>query len=660
MEDRDAKFQLFGEFQQAPKKPDIGRYISQFFTSDQLKEGFEQAHRSIPVASSSTPLMAGFVSLTAMEKRIYKIHDEFYDKLATRKLDEKFYVFDLTSTPTYKTLKGIDQEIESLKKFIIGNVDINIYSNEAEIFASSIIDLVTQLTKIFGSLILEYLLADNDNIYINIESMHGGNHAELADRYRRLKRHFNYYVKKAVSESTDLVFNNSVKSNKLPPYLSLLSSNESFDFYYNLLKNHDGDFVNETIKYFTSGPRAGYLEPLKFLNLWHKQWVYFEANWDRPYSVVEILKSLRLSEEQKHVLFGFILKFYGGYPVQRISANSASALRFLERAFLSYPGNSPEKMYALHPSNEFVPPYLSEDNNITFKYPNEEIQSLSAKNGLDFYFNVDNIPNSELVFQTFDFFESGPRKGTFTPLGFLNLLREQECFVRRNLSGKVNSTLDVLKSLPLDDEQKHILFGFMLKWKGGYPIQVFDADEKIFYQLLENEFLSYPEQTPEKEFCSKKWIESQYKNISNKLVSNTLELYSTASDDKFQKRPESLAVEDQKVSDQIVAGLEKFGLQQFVNQSGHKYEKIIRLVTSNNLPYIIALLSEIKFLQYAQKEYAGGIATKLHRKLANLFGVNERTIKGNMNVLSPRSDDSKKRYTSYLHLEKVKSDLIGA
>ncbi|MCF0053451.1 hypothetical protein LXM25_25490 [Dyadobacter sp. LJ53] len=651
-EDREAKFQFFQQFQQAPKKPDIGRYISQFFTSDQLKEGFEQAHLKIPVASSSTQVMASFASLTDMEKRIYEIQDEFYDKLATRKLDEKFYVFDLTSTPIYKTLKDIDQEIESLKKFIIGNTDINIYTKEAEIFASSIIGLITQLTKISGSFILAFLVEDNNNIYIDIESMHGGNHAELADRYRRLKRHFNYYVKKAVSESADLVFNNSVRSNKLSPYLSSLSSKESLDFFYNLLKDHDGDFVSDTIKYFTSGPRAGYLEPLNFLNLWHKQWAYFEANWDKPYSVVETLKSLRLSEEQKHILFGFLLRFYGGYPIQHISANSASALRFVERAFLSYPKNSPEKVYALHPSHELIPPYLSRNNNVTFKYSEEEIQSLSSKNSLDFYFNVNNIPNSELVFQTFDYFESGPRTGTFTPLGFLNLLWEQEGFARRNLSGKVNSTLDVLKSLPLDDEQKHILFGFMLKWKGGYPIQVFDADEKIFYQLLENEFLSYPKQTPEKKFCSKEfWISSQQNqtspsNFTTKKLADQAESFS--SDDKYQTEQEHLKQE-----------LYKHRFDDFHNEKNIDPRKVFDLLKVNKLPYRIALLHKTGYIEFVENEFGRGTKTNLYKIMAKILKSHDRKVKGNILVLNPKTDENKKQYTSHLHVRQVEEDLSG-
>ncbi|MCF2505333.1 hypothetical protein L0663_18220 [Dyadobacter sp. CY107] len=650
--DREAKVKLFEEFLKTPKKPDIGRYVSQFFTNDQLTEGFEQADRRIPVSSSAKPVMASFVGLTDMEKRIYKIQDEFYNKLINGRLDEEFYVFDLTSTLLYNTLKNIEKETESLKRFVVSNTDVNIYGNEAEIFASSIFDLVGQLPNGLGSLILSHLVEDDDNIHITIESIHGGSHAEITDRYRRLKRHFNFYIKRAVSESAYLFVSNSFKSNRLSPYLSSISSKESLDFFYNLLKDHDGDFVNDTIRYFTSGPRSGYFEPINFLNLWHKQWVYFETNWDKPYSVVEVLKSLRLSEEQKHILFGFILKFYGGYPIQHISFNSATALRFVERAFLSYPKNSPEKTFALHSSHQLPSPNTLTDNSVFIKYPDEDIQSLSATNNLDFYFNVNNIANSELVFQTFDYFESGQGKGTFTPLGFLNLLCEQEKFIRRNLRGKVNSTLDVLKSLPLDDEQKHILFGFILKWKGGYPIQVLDADEKIFFQLLENEFLKYPKQTPEKEFCSKEfWISSQQNqtlpnNFTEKKLADRVESFS--SDDKHQTEQEHLNHE-----------LYKHRFDDFHIENNIDPRKLFDLLKVNKTPYRIALLHKTGYIEFVENEFGGGVKTNLYKIMAKILKSHDRKVKGNILVLNPKTDENKKQYTSHLHVRQVEEDLSG-
>ncbi|WP_166444673.1 hypothetical protein, partial [Dyadobacter bucti] len=418
------------------------------------------------------------------------------------------------------------------------------------------------------------------------------------------------------------------------------------------LNSHFASCCAKMCAAFGSHLRSAYFEPIVFLNLWHKQWSFFEANWSKPYSVVETLKSLRLSEEQKHILFGFILKFYGGYPIQHISTNSAVALRLLEKAFLSFPHDSPEKLYCLHSSHVRVPTILPENETIVYKYDEGDVKVLSADNDLDFYFSVRNIPNSELVFQTFEYFETGPRRGTFMPLIFLNLLWEQQGCTRRNLKGKVNSTLEVLKSLPLDEEQKHILFGFILKWKGGYPIQVFDAEEKIFYKLLEDEFLRYSEQTPEKWFCSKKyWVESQQKTF---LPNQSVERESSLN------LPDYVQIEvHQPEEDRLRIELCRYYFDKFHEEKNIDPGKVFKLLNENKLPYRIALLNITGYLDFLKKEFANGIDRKLHQLLGKILSSHERKVRGNILVLNPKSIEDRKAYTSHGHVSKAENDLMG-
>lgn len=134
-----------------------------------------------------------------------------------------------------------------------------------------------------------------------------------------------------------------------------------------------------------------------------------------------------------------------------------------------------------------------------------ELEHISAKNDLDFYYDVNNIPNQDLVFETLEYFETGERKGFFEPLEFINLLWEQRNFVIANIQ-KSHTTITTLKALPLTTEQKHVLLGFILKWYGGYPVENMDKQCETTLRLIEKEFLSYNQQTHEKLFCQKDWV----------------------------------------------------------------------------------------------------------------------------------------------------------
>lgn len=136
----------------------------------------------------------------------------------------------------------------------------------------------------------------------------------------------------------------------------------------------------------------------------------------------------------------------------------------------------------------------------------KELKVISANNDLDFYYNTENMPNQDLVFGTLEYFETGKRKGFFEPLEFMNLLWEQYNFVNTNIQ-KPHTTITTLKALPLTVDQKHVLFGFILKWFGGYPVTNMDKQYDTTLRLIEKEFLSYKKQTPEKKFCQKDWVQ---------------------------------------------------------------------------------------------------------------------------------------------------------
>ena len=171
----------------------------------------------------------------------------------------------------------------------------------------------------------------------------------------------------------------------------------------------------------------------------------------------------------------------------------------------------------------------------------KDLKAISANNDLDFYLNSENVQNPDLVIATIEYFETGQRSRYFKPLEFLNLLWKQTNFVITHLE-KPDSTIKSLKALPLTPEQKHILFGFILKWNGGYPVekkeqynpllQKMEVEKPYFIlRLIEKEFLSYVGETPEKEFCHKNWLpykrDIQIKTNTPKVESTGQEISKT-------------------------------------------------------------------------------------------------------------------------------------
>lgn len=136
---------------------------------------------------------------------------------------------------------------------------------------------------------------------------------------------------------------------------------------------------------------------------------------------------------------------------------------------------------------------------------NCKYRNFSANNELSYYRDEKNIPSQDLVNQTIEYFEKGDGARAFKPLEFLNLLWEQYNFINSNIDDhqKIFSTLG---RIPLNQLERHILYGFIIKWFGGYPLEAplgIDNSE-LHYQvrkLLLEKFLSYEGETPEKEFC---------------------------------------------------------------------------------------------------------------------------------------------------------------
>jgi hypothetical protein len=136
----------------------------------------------------------------------------------------------------------------------------------------------------------------------------------------------------------------------------------------------------------------------------------------------------------------------------------------------------------------------------------------SDKNDLNYYFNANNIPNQDLVFDTFNFFRKGPGKDYFDPLAFLNVLNWHYRYLTANADRPFN-VLSQVNKVPVNSIQRHLLIGFILKWFGGYPVNNLNTQFNTTLKFLEAEYLETVEEAKNR----KQQINNE--RVSGKLLS---------------------------------------------------------------------------------------------------------------------------------------------
>jgi hypothetical protein len=133
---------------------------------------------------------------------------------------------------------------------------------------------------------------------------------------------------------------------------------------------------------------------------------------------------------------------------------------------------------------------------------------------LEYFEDSTNFPNQIFLQDVFKYFENKNNQNTFELVEFLNLFKEQNDLLIENLSNP-GKTFRNLKDLPVSGLDLHVLYFFILEFYGGYPLKEYQyyeyaeselnaANEEFarnynsLLKLIETEFLSYPEDTTEK------------------------------------------------------------------------------------------------------------------------------------------------------------------
>jgi len=129
-----------------------------------------------------------------------------------------------------------------------------------------------------------------------------------------------------------------------------------------------------------------------------------------------------------------------------------------------------------------------------------DLRPYSFDHDLSFYQNKDNIPNQELVGEIIAYFTSGEGARVFDARTIMNLSYKEITEADRD-RGRPEDVFGHLENLPLSELERHVLLGTMLKWRAGYPVNLLDEEQQQLMLGIQDRFLAYPGQTPEKQFA---------------------------------------------------------------------------------------------------------------------------------------------------------------
>lgn len=112
----------------------------------------------------------------------------------------------------------------------------------------------------------------------------------------------------------------------------------------------------------------------------------------------------------------------------------------------------------------------------------------------------------------------------------------------------------------------------------------------------------------------------------------------------------------------VLKALNEYGFSKYLSDNKYDENKVYSLMSKQEkksfMPYCIALLSEIEYLKYFRKEYAKS-QTELNKKLAAVFDVTDRRIRGNINVLNAGTSEDELQYTSSTHIVSIRKEMLG-
>jgi len=183
------KKELFHQFTVAEAKPCFDLYLADYYSEEQLREGFETLHNAIPLSKANGVVAASFVKQTPFENHIAELYSEFSLKVAKKELPETYFCPNIERTGIVSALFEIHGEYEILKKAVFESATDKY--KEAEICAANIIRMTKRLGQ-FDHLVVTYLAENSDNIYLYLNDRR----QELHEIWSAIKSNFNNELRK--------------------------------------------------------------------------------------------------------------------------------------------------------------------------------------------------------------------------------------------------------------------------------------------------------------------------------------------------------------------------------------------------------------------------------------------------------------------------------
>ncbi len=100
-----------------------------------------------------------------------------------------------------------------------------------------------------------------------------------------------------------------------------------------------------------------------------------------------------------------------------------------------------------------------------------------------------------------------------------------------------------------------------------------------------------------------------------------------------------------------------FDLPMVKQLTAENKEKLVELISSNELPYCIAMFDYLGFLKHLEKNHLQ-TKYKLNKEIGKWLNSDKdgRAVKGNISSLLKNTTENKERYTAHLHKETVQND----
>ncbi len=154
--------------------------------------------------------------------------------------------------------------------------------------------------------------------------------------------------------------------------------------------------------------------------------------------------------------------------------------------------------------------------------------------------------------------------------------------------------------------------------------------------------------------------ETQYVELLKKWLSNEATYFKEVSEVLGNSLTQNEVKQIESKETILRKGLEQYGFLELplikpLTESNQT--KLISFICKGKLPYAIAMLDFLGFIKNLTTNYSKS-NYNLYKILSKLLngGKNERLIKGNVAVLSDKSNEDKSRYTAYKHKETVIND----